>query len=151
MNQYQNSILSQYKPVITPKEIINVDLVKYLDQNFNCTDISYQLKDSLALDFIIANCRHYRELRHISRESEYNIKAIKVLKDDKSRMLYVDPSEDDELIVYIDTASQYFETGNDKLFYLLAIERSVSYISYSNNDIDLLDLASLMYIHDHPD
>ena len=55
---------------------------------------------------------------------------------------------DSEIIVYIDSVTQYFETDNYELFYLLSIEKSISFKSFENNDTDLINLASLMYIHD---
>ena len=62
--------------------------------------------------------------------------------------MFLDSFNDSEIIVYIDSVTQYFETDNYELFYLLSIEKSISFKSFENNDTDLINLASLMYIHD---
>ena len=93
------------------------------------------------------NCTQYKKLRNITEDDISDIHVIKVLKDYKSEQLFLDSFNDSEIIVYIDSVTQYFETDNYELFYLLSIEKSISFKSFETNDTDLINLASLMYIY----
>ena len=148
MNNYQKNILFKYKPLIRPKEIHTVDLIEYIKNKYTCIDVTNNFKKEPSFKIAFLNCTQYKKLRNITEDDISDIHVIKVLKDYKSEQLFLDSFNDSEIIVYIDSITQYFETDNYELFYLLSIEKSISFKSFENNDTDLINLASLMYIHD---
>lgn len=147
MNNYQKNILFKYKPLIRPKEIHTVDLIKYIKNKYTCIDVTNNFKKEPSFKIAFLNCTQYKKLRNITEDDISDIHVIKVLKDYKSEQLFLDSFNDSEIIVYIDSVTQYFETDNYELFYLLSIEKSISFKSFENNDTDLINLASLMYIY----
>lgn len=148
MNNYQKNILLRYKPLIKPKDTVDVDLIKYLDHKYTCADVTGRFRGSASLEIACLNCQNYKKLRKITGHNNIDIHVIRISRDSKSESLFGDNFDDSEILVYIDAVTQYFQTDNSKLFYLLAVEKSVSFESFENDDIDLLDLASLMYVHD---
>lgn len=148
MNDYQKNILSRYKPLIKPKDAVDIDLIKYLGQKYTCADVTGRFKGSASLEIACLNCQNYKKLRNMTGYNNIDMHVIRIPKDSKSESLFWDNFDGPEILVYIDAVTQYFQTDNSELFYLLAVEKSVSFESFNNDDIDLLDLASLMYVHD---
>ena len=116
MNNYQKNILFKYKPLIRPKEIHTVDLIEYIKNKYTCIDVTNNFKMEPSFKIAFLNCTQYKKLRNITEDDISDIHVIKVLKDYKSEQLFLDSFNDSEIIVYIDSVTQYFETDNYELF-----------------------------------
>ncbi|MGL4484608.1 MAG: hypothetical protein ACRCUS_06620 [Anaerovoracaceae bacterium] len=138
-----SKLCKKYKKNLIIKEYHSEQFLDYLKNRYNYTNTIEEYKTTF----------HYKTLveKLISYTNGVGIQELvflEVAKDEKSIHLYDGTyTSGDNIYVFIDKISGFFETNSFDLRYELAIERGISQESYDNETQDLLD--ALIFIDDY--
>ncbi len=135
--------LKPYKCKVKPHAFCFEDFEKTLLDHFDCEDIT-RLETA-------RNRRHHRIFRlNYEQNPFFKIDGCfqpvfyRIVRNEKSEKLFEELYADQEITVYIEKTSGYFETNSNRLYRKLCIARGVTQKDYDSNSVKLLDLLAMM-------